>query len=110
MDLVLNITSVVNLVALAYVYIPDVNSVNSDAWQASANVRMLRILRLTRVIRVVRIVKIVRFIRALRSLVHSILGTMKVLLWSVFLLFMIMQLGLYWNAVSFLSCYLRFFF
>ena len=110
MDLVLNITSVVNLVALAYVYIQDVNSVNSDAWQASANVRMLRILRLTRVIRVVRIVKIVRFIRALRSLVHSILGTMKVLLWSVFLLFMIMQLGLYWNAVSFLSCYLRFFF
>ena len=90
MDLVLNITSVVNLVALAYVYIQDVNSVNSDAWQASANVRMLRILRLTRVIRVVRIVKIVRFIRALRSLVHSILGTMKVLLWSVFLLFMIM--------------------
>ena len=110
MDLVLNITSVVNLVALAYVYIQDVNSVNSDAWQASANVRMLRILRLTRVIRVVRIVKIVRFIRALRSLVHSILGTMKVLLWSVFLLFMIMQLGLYWNAVSFLSCYLRGFF
>ena len=103
MDLVLNITSVVNLVALAYAHI---HNVNSDAFEASANIRIIRILRLTRVIRVVRIVKIVRYIRAARSLVHSILGTMKVFLWSVFLLFMILQLGRYWNAVSFLFGYL----
>ena len=87
LDVLINITSVLNLVS--YLSSMDQDT-NSDTIKASGNVRIIRILRLTRVIRVVRIVKIVRFIRALRSLVHSIFGTMKVLLWSVLLLFMIM--------------------
>ena len=60
----------------------------------SGNVRIIRILRVARVIRVVRVVKIVRFIRALRSLVHSIFGTLKVLMWSVLLLVMLGSQGL----------------
>jgi len=87
LDVLINITSVLNLVS----YLSSMGQdTDSDTFKASGNVRIIRILRLTRVIRVVRIVKIVRFIRALRSLVHSIFGTMKVLLWSVLLLFMIM--------------------
>ena len=89
LDVLINITSVLNLVS----YLSSMGQdADSETFKTSGNVRIIRILRLTRVIRVVRIVKIVRFIRALRSLVHSIFGTMKVLLWSVLLLFMIMQL------------------
>ncbi|CAE8638320.1 unnamed protein product, partial [Polarella glacialis] len=54
------------------------------------SLRVLRIVRITRLIRVVRIVRVLRFIRALRVLVHSILHTMKALIWSMFLLLMIM--------------------
>jgi len=87
LDVLINITSVLNLVS----YLSSMGQdADSETFKTSGNVRIIRILRLTRVIRVVRIVKIVRFIRALRSLVHSIFGTMKVLLWSVLLLFMIM--------------------
>ncbi|CAK9092119.1 unnamed protein product [Durusdinium trenchii] len=85
LDILINITSVLNLVS----FIASTGQ-DADSFKASGNVRIIRILRLTRVIRVVRIVKIVRFIRALRSLVHSIFGTLKVLLWSVLLLVMIM--------------------
>lgn len=84
LDILINITSVLNLVSFLG------EDTSRGTFDASGNVRVIRILRLTRVIRVVRIVKIVRFIRALRSLVYSIFGTMKVLLWSVLLLFMIM--------------------
>ena len=87
LDILINITSVLNLVSFLG------EDTSRGTFDASGNVRVIRILRLTRVIRVVRIVKIVRFIRALRSLVYSIFGTMKVLLWSVLLLFMIMYLG-----------------
>ena len=83
LDVLIILTSVLNLVS-------EVASMNTDADALmSGNVRIIRILRVTRVIRVVRVVKIVRFIRALRSLVHSIFGTMKVLMWSVMLLLMI---------------------
>ncbi|CAK9101590.1 L type [Durusdinium trenchii] len=86
LDLMINATSVLNLVSA----VASTSSEDTETIKASGNMRIIRILRLTRVIRVVRIVKIVRFIRALRSLVHSIFGTMKVLLWSVLLLIMIM--------------------
>ena len=89
LDILINITSVLNLAS----FLSSVGDTSTGTFDASGNVRIIRILRLTRVIRVVRIVKIVRFIRALRSLVYSIFGTMKVLLWSVLLLFMIMYLG-----------------
>ena len=75
LDVLINLTSVLNLISFLATMGEDANS---DTFKASGNVRIIRILRLTRVIRVVRIVKIVRFIRALRSLVHSIFGTMKV--------------------------------
>eukprot|EP00435_Cladocopium_sp_Y103_P005264 s1333_g1.t1 len=92
LDILINITSVLNLASFLSGVGQDTSTSTFDA---SGNVRIIRILRLTRVIRVVRIVKIVRFIRALRSLVYSIFGTMKVLLWSVLLLFMIMRLHLF---------------
>lgn len=98
LDILINITSVLNLATFLTGLGQDVTS---DTFKASGNVRIIRILRLTRVIRVVRIVKIVRFIRALRSLVHSIFGTMKVLLWSVLLLFMIMCLAIAWSLCIF---------
>lgn len=85
LDVLIVLTSVLNLVSEIAM-----DQLASDAdTLMSGNVRIIRILRVTRVIRVVRVVKIVRFIRALRSLVHSIFGTLKVLMWSVLLLLMI---------------------
>jgi len=86
LDVLIVLTSILNLVS----EIASMTSLTSDADALmSGNVRIIRILRVTRVIRVVRVVKIVRFIRALRSLVHSIFGTLKVLMWSVLLLLII---------------------
>lgn len=85
LDVIIVFTSVLNLVSEIAM---DQLASDADALM-SGNVRTIRILRVTRVIRVVRVVKIVRFIRALRSLVHSIFGTLKVLMWSVLLLMMI---------------------
>ena len=99
LDVVIVGTSVLNLVS----EIASMNTTDADALM-SGNVRIIRILRITRVIRVVRVVKIVRFIRALRSLVHSIFGTMKVLMWSVLLLLIIIYVFAILNFQSSRFC------
>lgn len=66
------------------------NSGNEDgAAKNLATLRVARILRVTRLIRVFRIVRIIRFVRALRTLVHSILHTLKALMWAMLLLFLV---------------------
>lgn len=57
-----------------------------------ANVRLFRILRITRLVKLLRIARIVRLVRALRILVHSIMTTVKSLVWSLMLLGMIIYL------------------
>jgi len=59
---------------------------------ASGSFRILRILRLARGARGLRIVRLLRFIRPLRLLVFSIAVTLKSLIWSVILLFIIIYL------------------
>ena len=64
-------------------------------WQdsfASGSLRILRILRLARSARGLRVVRLLRFIRPLRLLVFSIAVTLKSLIWSVILLFIIIYL------------------
>eukprot|EP00930_Biecheleria_cincta_P033128 TRINITY_DN22941_c0_g1_i1.p1 TRINITY_DN22941_c0_g1~~TRINITY_DN22941_c0_g1_i1.p1 ORF type:complete len:622 (+),score=101.80 TRINITY_DN22941_c0_g1_i1:33-1898(+) len=56
----------------------------------TTGLRILRVVRITRLIRVIRIVRVVRFIRALRTLVYSIFCTLRALIWSMFLLVLIM--------------------
>eukprot|EP00929_Paragymnodinium_shiwhaense_P112142 TRINITY_DN80397_c0_g1_i1.p1 TRINITY_DN80397_c0_g1~~TRINITY_DN80397_c0_g1_i1.p1 ORF type:complete len:742 (+),score=98.81 TRINITY_DN80397_c0_g1_i1:99-2324(+) len=55
-----------------------------------SNTRMIRLLRLTRIIKVFRTVRIVRVVGALRQLVNSLVGTIRQVLWSFFLILCIM--------------------
>jgi len=54
-----------------------------------SNLRILRIMRITRLTRAIRVVRLVRFIRALKTLLYSIAHTLKALVWSLFLLMLI---------------------
>lgn len=58
----------------------------------SGSFRILRILRLARSARGLRIVRLLRYIRPLRLLVFSIAITLKSLVWSIILLFIIIYL------------------
>eukprot|EP00435_Cladocopium_sp_Y103_P075318 s182_g56.t1 len=60
--------------------------------QTIGSFRILRILRLARSARGLRVVRLLRFIRPLRLLVFSIAVTLKSLVWSVILLFIIIYL------------------
>lgn len=53
------------------------------------HMRVVRIFRVVRLLRTLRMIRLVRFIRALRSLIHSILVTLKSLVWAMLLLVMI---------------------
>lgn len=53
------------------------------------NVTVLRLLRVLRVIRAVRVLRLVRFCRDLRMMVYSILRSGSTILWSMFLLLMV---------------------
>eukprot|EP00927_Polykrikos_kofoidii_P046924 TRINITY_DN4102_c0_g1_i1.p1 TRINITY_DN4102_c0_g1~~TRINITY_DN4102_c0_g1_i1.p1 ORF type:complete len:723 (-),score=118.73 TRINITY_DN4102_c0_g1_i1:59-2227(-) len=46
-----------------------------------ANVSVLRVLRVIRVVRLLRVIKVVRFFRELRMMLHSLVGSVKQLLW-----------------------------
>jgi len=60
------------------------------------NFSFMRILRVLRLVRIMRLVRILRLIRELRTIVLSIVGSMKSLCWTVFLLFlMIYVVGVY---------------
>lgn len=72
---------------------------------ATGSFRILRILRLARSARGLRVVRLLRFIRPLRLLVFSIAVTLKSLVWSVILLFII----IYLFSILFADAYLAHF-
>jgi len=53
------------------------------------NFSFMRVLRILRLVRIARVVRILRLIRELRTIVSSILGSMRSLMWTVALLFLI---------------------
>eukprot|EP00929_Paragymnodinium_shiwhaense_P014680 TRINITY_DN122622_c0_g1_i1.p1 TRINITY_DN122622_c0_g1~~TRINITY_DN122622_c0_g1_i1.p1 ORF type:complete len:694 (+),score=88.46 TRINITY_DN122622_c0_g1_i1:97-2178(+) len=53
---------------------------------ALSNVRMVRLLRLTRLVKLLRVLRIVRFVGALRTLIHSLMGTMRQVVWAFVLI------------------------
>lgn len=57
---------------------------------SNSGFRLLRVMKIARLVRAIRVVKVLRFIRALRVLVFSIIHTMRSLVWSLVLLFVIM--------------------
>lgn len=57
---------------------------------SNSGFRLLRVMKIARLVRVIRIIKVLRFVRALRVLVFSIIHTMRSLVWSLVLLFVIM--------------------
>jgi len=66
---------------------------NTDEDTSSATgMQVLRVLRIMRLVRIIRIVRIVRFVRALRTLVYSIAGTLRSLVWAVFLLLIVIYI------------------
>jgi len=78
------------LVSLGEIFLDVVNAAN-DTHNAS-NVKLMRLIRITRLVRVVRVVRVIRFVHALRTLVHSILSTLRSLLWAMSLLTMIIYM------------------
>eukprot|EP00930_Biecheleria_cincta_P002112 TRINITY_DN103157_c0_g1_i1.p1 TRINITY_DN103157_c0_g1~~TRINITY_DN103157_c0_g1_i1.p1 ORF type:complete len:722 (-),score=146.13 TRINITY_DN103157_c0_g1_i1:67-2187(-) len=60
------------------------------------NFGFLRILRILRLLRIMRLVRILRFVQELRTMVSSIAGSMKSLVWTLVLMFLMMYvLGVY---------------
>jgi len=53
------------------------------------NFSFMRVLRVLRLVRIMRMIRILRLIHELRTIVTSIMGSMKSLLWTVTLLFML---------------------
>jgi len=53
------------------------------------NVTHTRIIRVMRCLRTMRLIRLIRFILALRTLLHSIIATLKSLIWSILLLVMV---------------------
>jgi hypothetical protein len=56
------------------------------------NFSFLRILRILRLIKIMRVIRILRLVSELRAIVSSILGSMKSLLWTVVLLFLLVYI------------------
>lgn len=60
------------------------------------NFGFLRILRILRLLRIMRLVRILRFVQELRTMVASIAGSMKSLVWTLVLMFLMMYtIGVY---------------
>lgn len=75
-------------------------SASSDSRQGGSDFSMLRVLRILRLIRIVRLVRLLRFVSELRTIVVSIFGSMRSLLWTIVLLFLIMYVvGIYVTQV-----------
>merc|ERR1719502_2503498 len=53
------------------------------------NFSFMRILRMFRLVRIMRMIRILRLISELRTIVASIMGSMRSLLWTVVLIFML---------------------
>merc|ERR1712232_569462 len=54
-----------------------------------SSMKVVRIFKVVRVLRALRMIRLVRFVRSIRSLIHSIVVTMKSLIWAMMLLLMI---------------------
>eukprot|EP00746_Dinoflagellata_sp_MGD_P112283 gnl/MRDRNA2_/MRDRNA2_49290_c0_seq1.p1 gnl/MRDRNA2_/MRDRNA2_49290_c0~~gnl/MRDRNA2_/MRDRNA2_49290_c0_seq1.p1 ORF type:complete len:645 (+),score=102.50 gnl/MRDRNA2_/MRDRNA2_49290_c0_seq1:89-2023(+) len=59
---------------------------------ALGNLTFLRVLRVLRLIRVLRVVRVFRFFRELRLLIHSIMGSIKSLVWIILLIMMMLYI------------------
>jgi len=53
-----------------------------------SHMRVIRGMRIIRLVRTLRLIRLIRFIRALRTLVHSIIVTLKSLVWAMLLMLM----------------------
>jgi len=62
-----------------------------------ATMRLVRIVRITRIVRLLRVARLMRFVRALSVLVHSIMITLKALIWAMLLL----TINIYFFAILF---------
>eukprot|EP00930_Biecheleria_cincta_P045398 TRINITY_DN31298_c0_g1_i1.p1 TRINITY_DN31298_c0_g1~~TRINITY_DN31298_c0_g1_i1.p1 ORF type:complete len:723 (-),score=94.30 TRINITY_DN31298_c0_g1_i1:122-2191(-) len=62
---------------------------SSSANLNTSQLRVLRVLRLVRLARVVRIMRLVKALRALRTLCHSIICTIRSLVWAMILIILI---------------------
>jgi len=81
LDLVLVLASCVEILVKAF------GLAGSDVYSKA---KIIRIMRVMKTVRILRITRIVRFIRALRIMLHSIMDTLKSVVWAMFLLCMIM--------------------
>lgn len=70
----------------------DLTSSGDSTSRANSNLRLMRLLRVGRLFRVVRIIRVVKFFRSLRTLVHSLVGTLRSLVWAMILLGLIIYI------------------
>merc|ERR1719387_3291019 len=54
-----------------------------------SSIRTLRVMRLARLVRIMRLTRVIHFVRALRQLILTIICTLRSLVWSLVLLFII---------------------
>eukprot|EP00929_Paragymnodinium_shiwhaense_P114047 TRINITY_DN82362_c0_g1_i1.p1 TRINITY_DN82362_c0_g1~~TRINITY_DN82362_c0_g1_i1.p1 ORF type:complete len:619 (-),score=83.22 TRINITY_DN82362_c0_g1_i1:396-2252(-) len=52
-----------------------------------SNTRLVRVVRVTRMVKVLRMARIIKIVGGLRKLLNSLIGTMKQVVWSFFLIF-----------------------
>lgn len=62
------------------------DDIGIDPTDKLSNIRLVRIVRISRLLRLLRIARVVRLVRALRILIHSILSTLKSLVWAMILM------------------------
>eukprot|EP00929_Paragymnodinium_shiwhaense_P014095 TRINITY_DN121986_c0_g1_i1.p1 TRINITY_DN121986_c0_g1~~TRINITY_DN121986_c0_g1_i1.p1 ORF type:complete len:988 (+),score=247.48 TRINITY_DN121986_c0_g1_i1:172-3135(+) len=92
LDFFIVVSSCVEVVLDVVAYIEEQRAEEDDSGGGGvnmSNLRIIRIIRVARLMRLFRIGRIVKFIRALRTLVYSILCTLKSVIWSMFLLLII---------------------
>ncbi|CAE7506244.1 CACNA1S [Symbiodinium natans] len=70
----------------------DLTNSEDNTSRANSNLRLMRLLRVGRLFRVVRIIRVVKFFRSLRTLVHSLVGTLRSLVWAMILLGLIIYI------------------
>jgi hypothetical protein len=90
--------SVFNTVAsIASNFVSSAATQDVDGAIGFEHARLLRIVRISRLLRVLRMARVVRFVRPLRVLIHSMLTTVKSLVW----IFLLVVLVLYFFAILF---------
>lgn len=80
--------------------------VSTNGLNLAVNVSVLRVARMIRIIRVAKVIRVMRFFRELRMMIYSILGSVKALMWSVtvlFLMFFIFGISLTIGTIYYLE-------